>query len=51
MLKPQVFIAYTTTQKLVVNMMMKFSLKLPLKYIRTKFKFATAVYGNEQTPF
>lgn len=32
-------------------MMMNFSIKLPLKYVRTKFKFTTAIYGGAQPPF
>ena len=32
-------------------MMRNFSIKFPLKYIRTKFKFTTAIYREAQPPF
>lgn len=51
MLKLQVLISYITIQKVVINMMMNFSIKLPLKYVRTKFKFITANYGDAQPSF
>lgn len=51
MLKLHVFIGYITIQKVVVNTTRNFSIKFPLKCIRTKFKFTTAIYGDVQPSF
>lgn len=49
--KAWVYLAYVTIQKVVVNMMINFSIKFPLKYVKTKFKFTPAIYGDAQPPF